>query len=423
MNLNKTTQKQLNDLMEYLPDGHLTGIHHCGDDSWCASLVGVEEGAVEGYLAAIEQGGYRKYGESTVENNRFYTHIGADGQVLTSTYLPHNRTLCAVIDGAERGTALYDWQSEGDKASKKDHETVLTQIGLCYDLAEGISPFDLEGKPGPDFTGGQFNILRLEDGSMIVIDGGHWRESNATLVYDMLRKNAPDPEHIVIAAWIFTHAHADHVCAFIEFGPRYGDKVTVERFLYNLPAVGTPQIKPTVDTMKEYFPRAQRLITHTGQTYRVRNAKIQILVSFDLIQPIDLSWFNETSIAFSIEAEGKRMMFLTDIGPKENNLMYGMYSAETLKSDFIQVAHHGWNGGSYKLNERIAADYVLFNGTTAPLDASWNKYFFEKVTRSSGVVEFRKKDYIKEIYRAIEGVDEFILREGEEPEARVYQTH
>ncbi len=64
-------------------------------------------------------------------------------------------------------------------------------------------------------TGQQSELLffRLADGSFVVIDGG-LGDATSSILYEALKEQAPDPNNIRIACWIFTHSHQDHVGAF-----------------------------------------------------------------------------------------------------------------------------------------------------------------------------------------------------------------
>ena len=67
------------------------------------------------------------------------------------------------------------------------------------------------------------------------------------------------------------------------------------------------------------------------------------------------------------------MVFLNDAHDDSSTIVYRMYG-DTLRSDIVQVAHHGYNGGNTNMYLKMAADTALW---TSPyqtvLDSSlWN---------------------------------------------------
>ena len=103
------------------------------------------------------------------------------------------------------------FRSEDQTPVEKVCDVTLTQVGLLYDVGS---------------FNGMCYVMRLEDGSFIVTDGGHALQKNADRLYRILRKQAPDPDNIVIAAWIFSHSHGDHSGMFPYFTASYADRVS-----------------------------------------------------------------------------------------------------------------------------------------------------------------------------------------------------
>ena len=400
--------------------GELKCIYDSGDLTRTVSVKKLTQSDYTEYLHGIEDKGYSKYSENQIGKNLFATYTDQDGYALTVAYSADNRTLTAIVDRME-GRVLPGKEEDNVYDKTKKYETILTQVGLCYDLPEGVSPDTPEGGEGPDYTGGLLHIYRLEDGSFLIIDSGHDRDSLGDLIYDFLRKQAPDPDNIVIAAWIISHTHSDHVGGLINFAARYGSRVTVEQFIFNFPGKGSEGMtSQTQKAMDYHFPDAKQIKTHAGDVFYVRNARIDVLYSFELIAPYDMSWYNECSLAFTVSAEGQRIMYLTDVGPLAIDRLCDMYG-EAMACDFVQVAHHGWNGTN-RLYELIDPDYVLFNGTTGPQDKNGNDYFFKKIV-TNGVVSYEKQEWITEIYRAVEGIQIFTLESDAPIRTVSYETH
>ena len=92
----------------------------------------------------------------------------------------------------------------------------------------------------------------------------------------------------------------------------------------------------------------------------MKNAVIDILYTLDDLRPASFADFNETSLVLSVKIEGQRLLFLTDAHTNVCNLLVKMYR-EGLKSDFVQLAHHGsFNAATPQLYELVRPSVVLW---------------------------------------------------------------
>lgn len=53
-------------------------------------------------------------------------------------------------------------------------------------------------------------VIRLADGTFIVVDGGYATNREADGLYELLMANTADGKQPVISAWFITHLHYDH---------------------------------------------------------------------------------------------------------------------------------------------------------------------------------------------------------------------
>ena len=65
--------------------------------------------------------------------------------------------------------------------------------------------------------------LLLDDGSLVVQDGGYFAPGQAEALHDFFTALCPQGVHI--RAWLFSHAHQDHIGAFINYVRMYPDTV------------------------------------------------------------------------------------------------------------------------------------------------------------------------------------------------------
>ena len=112
------------------------------------------------------------------------------------------------------------------------------------------------------------------------------------------------------------------------------------------------QIDELEENIKSSYPNADLYALHTGQSYFYPGIEIEILWSIDDTFPYPYVSFNDTSAAFRIKFKnGKTMTFLGDC-QIEACKKISQRSGDYLKSDILQVTHHGLIGGDkglYKL--------------------------------------------------------------------------
>ena len=202
--------------------------------------------------------------------------------------------------------------------------------------------------------------IRLPDGRFIVIDGGREFESDAERLWNCLREGSPD-ERPVIAMWILTHPHSDHFHGFMTFMDKYGDRVKVEKFLLNFPEHDDLEHYPTlaykdvrfkdssaytnIPVMYDRIAKtgAPVYMAHTGQKYRIGDAELEILSCMDDTIHLTDS-VNAISLIMRMELCGQVILWATD-GPFSTTRLPEKFG-EYLKSDILQVPHHGFTGGT-----------------------------------------------------------------------------
>ncbi len=226
-----------------------------------------------------------------------------------------------------------------------DGETVMSQIGVgAY------------GQYDDDPMIGMLYIIKNSDGHAIIIDGGLPTEGNADDVLKALssHKIAKDSNgKFIIDAWIFTHAHNDHVGAFNAFAIKHPDKAAVNYFLYNMPTdtkVAPPATDaPVFESHIDLFAPAKRVIPRMGQIYYFGNVKVTMLFSPDMIYVpgVVIPYYNDAGITFAVEAEGVKALFMGDAGEVAAQKMVQCIRPSTLKSYFVQITHHGLYTSGY----------------------------------------------------------------------------
>ena len=221
-------------------------------------------------------------------------------------------------------------------------------------------------------------IYQLEDGSFFIIDGGYWAggktantRSKATMgptVMGVLEKYAPDPNNIVIAGWLFTHIHSDHIGAFFDISRdrEYMSKLTIEKVIFNMPSDAEMAIQDAsgtnLDGMKEWIDIFNTAIAnaepeslvkaHPGQKFFIRDLSFDVYTTQDILlystavengtnlESID--WHNNTSVVTMVDFQGTKSLMLGDTHEKANKYVTNPLFRDCIKADILQVAHHGY---------------------------------------------------------------------------------
>ncbi len=351
---NYTVTVSDNDLVSSLPVVKNTSPHYikdAGDGSYVLMFKSATSGMLDSYISALVADGYTEYASNAIDSNRYYTYINAKN-VVNVAFTDYNDEMKVI---AERltDTALPTREADNKWTAATGITTTISQLGLYYEY---------NGKN--DYFNGMSYVIRLKDGSFIVIDGGHDKQIDSDRLYNVMRKQSPDPDNIVIAAWFFTHGHSDHTGFFKSFCQTYASKVTVEQFVYNFPSIDEVNDAAQIATsgnLDRYFKNVPIVKAHPGQAFYLRNAKITMLYTNDLwehsLKPLSTS--NEASLVFTVELEDKKFMVLGDYYD-DRGILRSLYSADTLKSDIMQVSHHGISNCGTLLYPIIAPEWALW---------------------------------------------------------------
>ena len=205
-------------------------------------------------------------------------------------------------------------------------------------------------------------IFQLSNGHFIILDSGNNGDTKA--IVNFLRSKAPDPNNVVIEAWIFSHFHQDHIGGFVDAFTTtsmrsYARYLDIKSIIYNFPSTRNymTAYKSGTDmsNMANFYDKIvpqfrEKGITfyqaRTGQKYYFGNAEIEILWTFEDITPLNIytDSTNRTDIGFRVTIEGQTFMLVGDSTEEQFRLASARYG-DYLKSDFVQLAHHGSGNG------------------------------------------------------------------------------
>ena len=352
-------------------------IYDAGDNAMLLYWENMGAETFGGYTSQLEELGFTKH--QSLENSSIVSATYAKNQAAVHVYYLKRTSEFRVITQDKATLPVNSY------AYTKVCEPAVTQLGLDYTVA--------------NTAGGCGYLIRLEDGTFVVIDGGHSYQSNVKNLYDLMVEQKPaEVEDVVISAWIVSHGHGDHCGAWVAFkSSPYADKIKVKMLIGNDPS---DYVHSTLDGTGHIFPHGQRyadfpgcvyMKAYAGQQFLFPGVTINMLYSPEDVYPDFMFELNcAATVAFDVIVnqssthEEMRFLFLcdvTEVGAARIVEMYG----EDLKYDVVQVGHHGNKGGNLELYQLCDPKYALWSSEEAwatnptPLNMPQNKWLIEHV--------------------------------------------
>ena len=333
---------------------------YCIIDSGEDAYIIVKQNAViddyNAYVAKLTAAGYTLY-----DSNKM-------ASVTTATYYKEGTVINMLYSSAE-----------GDKTMRVVVET-MEKTALAPLEAETIEDPGVSSITQVDLGGGLCHIIKLANGEFIIVDSGN--QGKQEKIYQALLSLHKSNRPIIVAAWIFTHFHQDHIGGFCDFvdNDNYLRKVQIKSIIYNPPERFFLDIskqnsagdRANIIRWKGHLEKLQAngavvYQARTGQKYAIGNAMIEILGTFDDLVPFYMraDSSNHTSVVFSLTVNGNKIMFLGDATSPELLFAAKRYG-DYLRSDIVQLSHHGYgDGGSDSaFYKAVNAPTVLHPGTS-----------------------------------------------------------
>lgn len=338
------------------PCGALVAVTDCCFDNIEAAYSASGE-EYEKYITDITANGYKLDFTNEICGNLF-NRFKKGNTFLSASYSPSEGYIRVISGSLDKNNFVDILEAGGDEVS----EVTLTQMTLDY----------ISGSFGMCY------IITLKDGSFVIFDGGHVRVINGypktydyVRLYTLLKELNKRPDgKIVISAWFMTHEHADHFNVFYWFCKQYGSEVTLKAYCA-CPcsnAVAYNSVNPEYHTVNGQLTEAleksgcKRIVTlQSGDEFTLDGIRFEILYTVDDLCPDRLRYFNDASFVCKMTYEGQSVMWLGDVCTSPSKLLRKRYSEDYLKSDIVNVAHHGYNGIEPELYDIIDAKVYLWS--------------------------------------------------------------
>lgn len=394
-------------------NGVFEGSYYCGDENYELCFSSTTCAEYEAYLDELFARGFTVYDENTIADCRFGTYLAPDERageiVVFVSYFPALARTQIVF-----GPRAYLPATEQPQMPAEPIATTLTQpYRMC--VYNGNMGDIVRGAPGMSY------VVQLADGSFIVIDGGprdgkvipkvckkgEWidlpetQSNDAQALFEMLCEMSPE-EKPKIAAWFITHPHSDHMALANQFLEEYAGKVDIELAAFNFPDFDTVYCKnesPTMNHKRHAAPFREKIreiygakecVIHTGQRFYFAGCEIEILMTQEEHYPISFMWGNHMSCAFRMKFAEKTAMMLGDCEKNICQRMSDCYGKE-LKSDILQLTHHGSNGACLDINYLVDPDICLWAidgyrfSTDERMMGKADGYAFNRILRDKSV--------------------------------------
>ncbi len=212
-------------------------------------------------------------------------------------------------------------------------------------------------------------IFKSKSGKIAVVDGGRIPDTDR-FIRILQKISGREVPHV--DAWLFSHFHTDHFGVYYSLcsNEKYRGKITVETFYCNLL---TEEFYTTLAKEKVINAAAIRaaMISPDSPTgAKVCTVKKDDVISvdeieFEVIHVPDIAMadkmnMNDSSVVYKMTYDGKQTMML--LGDAEwvcsNDLTENC--RDKLKSDIVQVGHHGCGNVSAECYELIDADAYIW---------------------------------------------------------------
>ena len=374
--------KNVNGITEFVPEfetekGKLVELHDSGNNNYQALYSDLgKDGAADlaAYETKLVAEGYKLYSENTIENNRFATYHKGDTMIYCSYFFLRQQV--RVVYGPK--TYM------GADAPVTSYEKVVTPSVSIIGMSDSVLCM----------------VIQLADGSFVVIDGG-WNtdkycsvtlnsgtaqeysysyqrdaEKDMENLYNFLKDNTPGGGKPQVT-WMITHADPDHITLPTRFFKDYKDKFSLNTIVYNFPnmtniglgesagstnnpSTFTAYVEGFINNANKNFPDVKHFVYHTGQKMYLPGCEIEFLfTASEDYRPNVMPWCNHTSGAWRFTIEGKTVLITGDTENGLNNLMASSFG-DYLKSDVLQVVHHGSNGATIAFYQKVQPEVCFW---------------------------------------------------------------
>lgn len=356
--------------------GVFSSVTNMGDDCYGVIIEETTKEQYDAYLKLLGDDGYTTYSENEIVGS-YFTILYNDKYTVNAGFYNNINEVRIIIEPFEEDTL---------PIKKVDAAPITTSQ---------ITMLGVEGMYNGSYQNNGLSLIyRLSDGSFVIVDGGH--SGNAAIyainIVKALREQSKDyaksDADIRIAAWIITHPHGDHSGTLVKEYKRF-ETFNVERIMTNFwPSEAFEKAKNKYESFSGSYSshtstrsvatalNADYVVPHVGHEYWFGDTSFEFLYTIESFLPRVGVIYNTSSMVFrtkTVDASGKETttMIPGDATGEALELCTKTFG-EYLKSDIVQVTHHGLgNGGS---EHKISAAYSLMKPSVVLWPLGMHRY-------------------------------------------------
>ena len=236
-------------------------------------------------------------------------------------------------------------------------------FNVCHiengNLFGGATLYQLTSNRAGDTQEGYLIVTKNE--KLIMIDGGQFFDND--VVSELLHKYKCEVDY-----WFITHPHDDHIGAAINI-MKYNPEIKIKHFCFSFPNISWIQDKADrgLDDVNAptYTSEFLQLVADNsidvieiagGDLFDVDGIRIKVINDLLLC---DSNPLNEASMVIKVFTANKSILFLGDAGPQLGKYLLDSHY-DDLKSDIVQMAHHGQNGVTEDVYQVIDPEICLW---------------------------------------------------------------
>ena len=213
-------------------------------------------------------------------------------------------------------------------------------------------------------------VWQTRDGTMVVIDGGTPDGSLENYILKNAKGDSIKNGRPYIEAIFISHAHSDHIDGLIDLINNYEtNKIEIGNIYMNLPSwewmdavEGTSihriNLKQALEDAKS---RGINVVMNlpVGSEIQIDELKFKILFVVD--ESITKNGINNASMVVKVITPKMSVLFLGDLGVEAGHALLNSKYGSEVKSDIVQMAHHGQSGVDKVFYEAVQATIALWN--------------------------------------------------------------
>ncbi|MBE5750343.1 MAG: MBL fold metallo-hydrolase [Clostridiales bacterium] len=286
-------------------------------------------------------------------------------------------------------------------------------------------------------------IIKTSNGELVVIDGGADTDADPAYI-DAALTAVAGREDYTVKYWFLSHAHSDHIYELAKLLNYNEIDFTIENIVFDFPnfiktgAIWHPDFvtyntaKPSNTTHSDLSVTAwetlktglenyatKKGLTYTADSYYEKlNGKIvnaetiakgQVITVDDVDFEILQTWstrdtqVNSNSMIIRMWVDGQSVLFLNDATVESGNRLIETYGRDFLKSDIVQMAHHGQNGTAKNVYDAVDAKVRLWPCFSAVWAGESEIYQTKEVRTWVGLPE-NASDFVQTEYDLVAGL-------------------